>query len=86
TKRVAAKAVDRSITFLKLLRRIENSGNTQVVMATHLPLLMAYPTAQLLRLSHHGFESIGVTETDHYRLMREFCTDPSTFIDSVLAD
>jgi hypothetical protein len=42
--------------------------------------------AQLLRLSHHGYEPIEVTATDHYRLMREFCADPSTFIDSVLAD
>jgi predicted ATPase len=82
----AALSPSRQIAFLKLLRRIEKSGNTQVLMARHSPLLMAYPTAQLLRLSHHGHEPIEVTATDHYRLMREFCADPSTFIDSVLAD
>ena len=82
----SALSPSRQIAFLKLLRRIEKSGNTQVLMATHSPLLMAYPTAQLLRLSHHGFEPIEVTATDHYRLMREFCAEPSTFFDSVLAD
>ena len=82
----AALSPSRQIAFLKLLRRIETSGNTQVLIATHSPLLMAYPTAQLLRLSNHGLDPIGVTETDHYRLMREFCADPATFIDSVLAD
>ena len=82
----AALSPSRQIAFLKLLRRIESAGNTQVLIATHSPLLMAFPTAQLPRLSNHGLDPIGVTETDHYRLMRDFCIDPATFIDSVLAD
>lgn len=76
----------RQVAFLKLLRRMENTGYIQVLMATHSPMLMAYPRAQLLRLSNHGLDPIGVGETDHYRLMQEFCADPATFIDSVLAD
>jgi predicted ATPase len=54
-------------------------------MATHSPLLMAYPKAQLLRLSPGGPEPISVQETDHYRLLREFCADPAAFVDEVLA-
>jgi predicted ATPase len=52
--------------------------------ATHSPLLMAYPGAQLLRLSSSGLEPTNVQDTDHYRLMREFCSDPAAFIDQVL--
>lgn len=55
-------------------------------MATHAPMLMAYPGAQILRLSKYGLDSVGLKETDHYRLRREFCADPVTFIDTVLAD
>src|SRR3954463_11462374 len=40
----------RQIEFLKLLHRMENSMICQVVMATHSPMLMAYPNARLLRL------------------------------------
>jgi predicted ATPase len=76
----------RQVAFLKLLQRMENTGHIQVLMATHSPMLMAYPRAQLLRLSNHGLDPIGVMETDHYRLMQEFCADPATFIDNVLAD
>jgi len=54
-------------------------------MASHSPLLMAYPKAQLLRLSASGLAQISVDETDHYRLMREFCADAAGFIDEVLA-
>src|ERR1700720_1053432 len=35
----------RQIEFLKLMRRMDNSGNCQLIMATHSPMLMAYPNA-----------------------------------------
>ncbi|HXX02763.1 MAG TPA: AAA family ATPase [Xanthobacteraceae bacterium] len=82
----SALSPSRQIEFLKLLRRMEESRLCQVVMATHSPMLMAYPGARLLRLSKYGLDPITIEETDHYRLMREFCADPATFIDSALAD
>ena len=82
----SALSPSRQIAFLKLLRAMEKSGICQVIMATHSPMLMAYPGAQLLRLSKYGLDAVGLKETDHYRLMREFCADPATFIDTVLAD
>lgn len=33
----------RQIEFLKLMRRMENIGHCQIIMATHAPMLMAYP-------------------------------------------
>ena len=81
-----ALSPSRQIEFLKLLRRMDQSGICQVIMATHAPMLMAYPAARLLRLSKYGLEPITVSQTDHYRLMREFCADPETFIDTVLSD
>jgi len=82
----SALSPSRQIEFLKLLRRMDQSGICQVIMATHAPMLMAYPEARLLRLSKYGLEPITVSQTDHYRLMREFCADPETFIDTVLGD
>src|SRR5580692_8416514 len=82
----SALSPSRQIEFLKLLRRMDKSGICQVIMVTHSPMLMAYPAAQLLRLSKYGLEPVRVSETDHYRLMREFCADPETFIDTVLSD
>src|SRR5580693_7649678 len=81
----SALSPSRQIEFLKLLRRMEASGICQVIMATHSPILMAYPGARLLRLSKYGLDPITVDATDHYRLMREFCSDPETFIETVLS-
>jgi predicted ATPase len=30
--------------------------------------------------------AVSIEETDHYRLMREFCADPQNFVESVLTD
>jgi predicted ATPase len=76
----------RQIEFLKLLRRMDRSGICQVIMATHAPMLMAYPDARLLRLSKYGLERITVEDTDHYKVMREFCVDPASFVEAAIAE
>jgi len=76
----------RQIEFLKLLRRMEESTICQVVMATHSPMLMAYPNARLLRLSKHGLEPVTIEQTDHYKVLREFCADPAGFVQAAIAE
>ncbi|HPG02118.1 MAG TPA: AAA family ATPase [Beijerinckiaceae bacterium] len=74
----------RQIEFLKLLRRMEQSGDAQVLIATHAPLLMAYPEAELLQLGKCGLARARLEELDHFRLMREFFSDPATFVATML--
>ncbi|MGJ4888748.1 AAA family ATPase [Bradyrhizobium sp. HKCCYLRH3099] len=76
----------RQIEFLKLMRRMDEAGHCQVLMATHSPVLMAYPGATLLRLSKYGLEAVRVQDTDHFKAMREFCNDPDGFVQGVLAE
>jgi predicted ATPase len=76
----------RQIEFLKLMRRMEVSGHCQIIMATHSPVLMAYPGARLLRLSKYGLEPVSIKETDHYKVMREFCDDPKGFVEAAMGE
>ena len=69
---------------MKLMRRMEESNLCQVVIATHSPMLMAYPGAQLLEITKYGVEPAVLELIPHYRLMREFFSDPSGFLDAVL--
>ena len=80
----SALSPSRQIAFLKLMRRMDQSGHCQIIMATHSPMLMAYPDARLLRLSKYGLEPVTVKETDHYKVMREFCADPAGFVEAVM--
>lgn len=80
----SALSPSRQVEFLKLLRRMEEAGVCQILMATHAPILMAYPGARLLRMHRRGLEPVRLEDTDHYRLLREFCADPATFVETML--
>lgn len=80
----SALSPTRQMEFLKLMRMMDESGKIQVIMATHSPMLMAYPNARLLRLSKYGLEPIRVEDTDHFKVWREFCEDPATFVQGAL--
>jgi predicted ATPase len=82
----SALSPSRQIEFLKLLRMMDNSGHCQVIMATHSPMLMAYPDATLLRLSKYGLEPTTVEQTDHYKSLREFFEDPRGFVEAVIGE
>ncbi len=69
-----------------LMRRMDNIGHCQIIMATHSPMLMAYPNARLLRLTKYGLEPVTVKETDHYKVMREFCDDPTGFVEAAIEE
>src|SRR3977135_4437815 len=75
----------RQIEFLKLIWLMEVSHNFQVIMATHAPLLMAYPGADVVRIPRGGLERIAIEDTDHYRLLRDFWSDPRRFVEAAIA-
>jgi predicted ATPase len=82
----SALSPTRQVEFLKLLRRMDESRIIQVIMATHAPILMAYPGAQLLRLTRGGLDPVTIEETDHFRLMREFSADPKGFVEAMMGE
>lgn len=81
----SALSPTRQIAFLKILRDMDEGGVAQVIIATHAPLLMAYPGARLLGLSDRGLAPIAVEETEHFRVMQNFWRDPSRFVEEALA-
>ena len=82
----SALSPSRQILFLRLLRRMEQRGQCQVIMATHSPVLMAYPGAQLLLLSKYGLDPTSLEQTEHFKLVHEFCANPAAFVRSALED
>jgi predicted ATPase len=82
----SALSPSRQIEFLKLMRRMDDIGHCQIIMATHAPMLMAYPNATLLRLTKYGLEPTTVESTDHYRTMREFFEDPKGFVGAAITE
>lgn len=82
----SALSPSRQLSFLRLLRRMELLRQCQVIMATHSPILMAYPKARLLSLTKHELVPIALQQTEHFKLTREFCEDPASFVEMALSE
>jgi len=49
---------------------------SQFVIATHSPLLMAYPHSWIYRIGADGLERVSLEETEHYIVAKRFLNDP----------
>ena len=79
----AALSPAHQIALLQIVRAAERSGEAQFVIATHSPLLMAYPGATLLHLTERGIIERPFTATDHFRVLREFYLNPHAFMSGI---
>jgi len=73
----AALSIQRQLEFLKIIRELELEGQSQFIIATHAPILMAYPGAQLLLFDGRVVREVSLSETPHYRIMRDFMNNPA---------
>lgn len=73
---------------LAVLRRIHQlvEDNSQFIIATHSPILMAYPRAKLYLLDQTGFTTARYEDTEHYAVTKEFLANPARMLEQLLAD
>ena len=76
----AAFSPSSQMRFLKLLQRLEAEGHAQFIIATHSPILLAYPGAQIFSFDSSRIEEVDYEDTAHYRLYKQFFTDRSVFL------
>jgi predicted ATPase len=79
----SALSPNRQFEFLKLLMRMQAEARTQVIMATHSPILMALPDARLLRMGKYGLEPVELEDTEHFRIYRQFALDPHGMVEAM---
>lgn len=53
---------------------------SQFVIATHSPILMAYPNAQILLIDATGIKPVKYTDTEHYTVTRDCINRHEKFI------
>ena len=82
----AALSPQRQIEFLGLLRRWEESGSIQVIIATHSAIIMSYPRATLLSFDGGQIRPARYTGTDHYRVTGRFLTDHESVLQQLFAE
>jgi predicted ATPase len=76
----------RQLRFLKLLRDWERSNRVQLVIATHAPILLSYPGAQIFSFDGGAIREAALEETEHWRVTRDFLRDPERILAALLED
>ena len=71
----AALSPQRQLEFLVLLDQLVKQGS-QLIIATHSPIIMSYPEAQIFQFSADGVNAIDYKETEHYRVTLRFLESP----------
>ena len=74
----------RQMELLGMLARVQHEATAQVIMATHSPLLMAVPGAEVLEVTRGGLVPVDFRETRHFRLYREFTNDPEGVVTAAI--
>ena len=82
----AALSPQRQLAFLRILHRLTAPRVAQFVIATHSPILLAFPGARVLSLDEGTIRDVRYDETDHYRLTRDFLEAPERFFRHLFAD
>ena len=61
-------------------------GDCQLIIATHSPIVLAYPDALIYSLSERGIEPVRYEETEHFALTRDFLNDRQRYLRRLFAD
>ena len=75
----AALSPQRQLSALAIMHDLVGNG-CQFIMATHSPILMAYPGALLYKLDETGIAPTRYEETEHYTVTRSFLMRPESFL------
>ncbi len=68
----AALSPARQLRFLAYLYALASQGHAQFIIATHSPILLAFPDAIIYEFTERGIAPVKYEDTEHYQLTRDF--------------
>ena len=82
----AALSPQRQLAFLRVIHELKSSGKAQFIIATHSPILMAYPEAAIYSFDGGSIERIEYEATEHYQLTKAFLNNRNRFLEQIFED
>jgi predicted ATPase len=81
----AALSPQRQLSLLAIMHELVEEERSQFIIATHSPILMAYPGALIYRLGRDGIERTTYEQTEHYTITRDFLNAPERYFKTLFA-
>lgn len=79
----AALSPSRQLALLVRMRELIKAGS-QFIIATHAPIVLAYPAAKIYHIDDQGINSVTYDQTEHVQLTRDFLNDRERFLQRLL--
>lgn len=68
----AALSPARQLTFLRVMHDLTKQKNVQMIIATHSPILLGFPNAQIFSFDENQIREVSYEMTEHYSIMKYF--------------
>ena len=81
----AALSPQRQLAFLAAMHSLIER-DAQFVIATHSPIIMAYPDAIIYEFSASGVRQVAYRDTEHFRVTHAFLNRPEQMLKELLSD
>ncbi len=81
----AALSPQRQLTFLAALHELIER-DSQFIIATHSPIIMAYPDATIYEFSDDGLKQVDYRDTEHFRVTRAFLNRPEKTLQHLFSE
>jgi predicted ATPase len=75
----------RQMAALRRIHELVKEGS-QFVIATHSPILMAYPDAQILLIDENEIRTVAYTDTEHFAVVKSFLNNHQKMIAELLSE
>ena len=79
----AALSPTRQLAMISRMHQLVED-RSQFVIATHSPILMAYPNAWIYQITARGLERVALQDTEHFVVAKRFLNDPDSQLDILL--
>lgn len=82
----AALSPIRQLTLLRIIRDLEEDSQSQFIIATHSPILLAYPGAQILDFDTSPVSETTYEDTSHYKITKGFLENRDRYLRKLFED
>ncbi|WHZ57318.1 AAA family ATPase [Metabacillus hrfriensis] len=82
----AALSPSRQLTLLRIIHDLTKDGEAQFIIATHSPILLGFPGANILSFDSESIAEIDYTETDHYQITKYFLENRNLFLEELFKE
>ena len=81
----AALSPSRQLAAMGAIHQLVEDGS-QFVIATHSPILLAYPHAKIVQFDGSGLSEVAYEDTEHFFVTRDFLNNHARRVEQLLAD